>query len=125
MKKLLLLSFFITSLFAKLEWGDIFDAFDEAKEQNKKVMIMLSQRGCSGCEYMKSVVLEDKNVQKVLKKEYIAVHIDIHEDSVPENLKYFATPTFYFLDKNETILKRLNGGQNAKDFLETLQKIKE
>ena len=124
MKKIVLLILLATSMFAKVEWIDIFDAYDDAKASNKVVMVMLSRQGCPGCERMFNVVFEDKKVSKLLKEDFISVNIDVYEDSVPKNLDYFATPTFYFLDGDEKILKRLDGGENAGKFIKTLESLK-
>lgn len=125
MKKIvLLIMILVSSVFAQTQWSDMFDAFDEAAAQKKPVMIMLSMKGCPGCEYMKGVVFEDKAVAESIKKNFIAVELDVHVDFIPEELEYFATPTFYFLDAEENILKRLNGGENAKKFIKTLEGIK-
>lgn len=124
MKKIFLtLLFLFSSVFAKVEYTNMFDAYDEAKAQNKQVFIMLSQKGCPGCEYMESVVFADKNVEAYLKKSFITVDLDIYEEYVPEELEHFATPTLYFLDADENILKRVNGGENVKEFLQTLQEV--
>ncbi|MBN2816144.1 MAG: thioredoxin fold domain-containing protein [Campylobacterales bacterium] len=126
MKKLFL-SFllFVGMLYGDVKFTDMFDAYDEAKAQKKLVLVMLSQEGCSGCEYMKNVVFHNKDVSKYLEEKYITVHLDIYQEPVPEELEHFATPTFYFLDEDENILKRLNGGENAKDFLNTLKSVEE
>ena len=125
MKKVLILFMFLSvSLFAKVEWGDMFDVYDDAKASNKIVMVMLSRKGCPGCEYMKTVVFEDKTVEKLLQENFLSVELDVQEDFVPQDLEYFATPTFYFLDKDEKILKRLNGGLKVKEFIDILQKLK-
>jgi thioredoxin-related protein len=124
MKKIvLLLAFLIRSLVAEPKLTDIFDAYDDASSQNKNVIIMLSMEGCSVCEYMKDIVFEDKKVEKLLNN-FVLVELDVRADSIPENLKYFATPTFYFLDSNEKILKRVNGGKNVVDFTKILKKMK-
>lgn len=124
MKKIVLvLLFLISSLIAEPKLTDIFDAYDDAKEKNKNVIVMLSMEGCPGCEYMKDIVFEDKKVAKLLKG-FVLVEIDVRADSVPDALKYFATPTFYFLDSNEKILKRINGGQNVGEFTTTLKEMK-
>ncbi|MDF1883480.1 thioredoxin fold domain-containing protein [Sulfurimonas sp. SAG-AH-194-C21] len=120
----LLLFIFISSLCAKVEWNDMFDVFDDAQASNKIVMVMLSREGCPGCEYMHNVVFEDKQVNQLLNDGFLAVDLDVNQDFVPQNLDYFASPTFYFLDKNEKILKRLNGGLHTKDFLQILKEIK-
>jgi len=115
--------FFIASLSADVHYSDMFDVYDEAKAQKKLVLIMLSQKHCPGCEYMEGVVFKNEDVGRYLQENFVTVHLDIHEDYVPEELEHFATPTFYFLDENENILKRLNGGENAKDFYQTLQTV--
>ncbi len=125
MKKIvLLLCVLFYPLLAEVKYTDMFDAYDIAAKEHKLVLVMLSQKGCAGCQYMEGVVFENKDVNAYLKKEYITVHLDIHEDAVPLELEHFATPTFYFLDADENILKRLNGGENAKDFLNTLKEVR-
>lgn len=124
MKKVLLtLLLLISSLIAEVKFVDMFDAYEKAEEQNKLVMVMLSQKGCPGCEYMKSVVFENQDISEELSRSFISVYLDIREDAVPLELEHFATPTFYFLDADENIIKRINGGENAKDFLSTLKSL--
>jgi len=112
------------SLLADVKYTEMFDAYDIAEKENKLVMVMLSQKGCPGCQYMENIVFANKDISAYLAKEYIVVHLDIHEDAVPLELEHFATPTFYFLDADENILKRLDGGENAKDFLTTLKAVR-
>lgn len=125
MKKIfLVLLMMLTSLFAEVKYTEMFDAYDIAEKENKLVLVMLSQKGCPGCQYMENVVFANKDISEYLAKEYITVHLDVHEDAVPMELEHFATPTFYFLDAEENILKRLDGGENAKDFLITLKAVR-
>ena len=124
MKKIVLIvALLVSSLFAEPKLTDMFDAYENAKTQHKNVIVMLSMKGCPGCEYMKDIVFEDKNVAKLLKN-FVLVELDVHTDSIPDKLEYFATPTFYFLDADEKILKRLNGGENVGKFTKTLQSMK-
>ena len=125
MKKILLsLALLVSVAFANVSYTDIFDAYDKAEQEHKTVMVMLSQEGCPGCEYMENIVFNNADIAKTLKNDFIVVHVDIYKDGIPDGLEFFATPTFYFLDADENILKRLNGGQNAKDFSDTLKKFK-
>ena len=125
MKKIILLvALLVSSLMADVKYVDIFDAYDKAASEHKKVMVMLSKEGCPGCEYMESIVFKNKDVEKYLKENFVIAHVDIDKDGLPDEMDYFATPTFYFQDADEKILKRLNGGKNAKEFLETLKEIK-
>jgi|FLOH01.1.fsa_nt_gi thiol-disulfide isomerase/thioredoxin len=126
MKKILLTLLFLTSsLFAELNWVEnLEDAYDVAEKENKIVFVILSQRGCPACKYMKDIVLEDANVIEELNKDFVAVYLDIHHDDVPLELEHFVTPTLYFLDSNEKILHRTNGYENIKEFLEDLDSAK-
>lgn len=124
MKKIvLILLLTLSSVFAEVAYTHIFDVYEEAQKQNKLVLIMLSQKGCPGCEHMQEVVFENEEVNKYMKEKYLVVHIDVYEEGAPDGLEFFATPTFYFLDEEENILKRLNGGENEKEFLETLKTV--
>jgi len=125
MKKIFpLLALFCIALFADVKYIDIFDAYDEAKKEHKIVMVMLSQEGCPSCEYMEDVVFNNTNIAETLERRFVVVHVDVYKDGVPDGLEFFATPTFYFLDSNEKVLKKFTGGQNAKDFADTLKAVK-
>ncbi len=121
---LLIIAFLVTSAFANINWAeDIDEAYELAEKENKSVMVMLSLKGCPACKYMKNVVFEDKKFMTYFNKHFIAVHVDIHRDFIPDGLEYFATPTFYFLDANEKILYRINGSHNTREFLDELELI--
>lgn len=122
-KVFFLVALSIGSLFANVSWLDYDDAIERAQKENKIVMVMLSREGCSACEYMKDVAFVNDNVSAYLKKYFISVNIDVQQDFLPEGLTYFGTPTFYFLDKNEKKLDRINGGKNIEKFMEFLQKV--
>lgn len=112
-----------TSIFADVKYTNIFDAYEIAEAQNKPVLLMLSKKGCPGCEYMLDVVYKNPEVVEYINKHFVAVDIDVYEEGAPEGLEYFGTPTFYFLDKDENVLKRVNGGQKVDEFLQTLKGV--
>ena len=126
MKKILIImAFFATSLFAQMNWiGDLEDAYDNAEANHKIILVMLSQKGCPPCKYMKTIVFKDDKVIKEFNKNFIAVELDIHEDPVPLELPNFGTPTFYFLNADEEILDKFVGYKNQKDFLAKLEKVR-
>lgn len=119
MKKILTsLVLFTVCLFAEQEW---LHSYDEAKiqaaQQNKLVMVMLSKEGCDACWYMENIVFEDSAVDALLKKNFVPVYLDIHEDTIPEQFKFIGTPAFYFTDAaGKKIGYGLNGASNVKDF---------
>lgn len=124
MKKIIvLIALFATSLFADLDWVKYSEAMKIAKAENKIVMVMLSKKGCPACEYMKDIVFENDKVMEAFKKKFVAVYVDIHDDNIPNSLTYIGTPTFHFLNKYEIKMDRIDGGVNAKDFLDKLTEI--
>ncbi len=125
MKKIIFTLLFSCSflLAEPLHFTDIFDAYDVAKAQNRPVFVMLSKKACPGCKQMHNVVFKDEALSKYINKNFVMVEIDVYDEDVPEELEYFATPTLYFLDKDEHILKRINGGQKAPELLKTLKSV--
>ncbi|MBU1658135.1 thioredoxin family protein [bacterium] len=125
MKKIfLIISLLASSLFAEIVWLKYDDAVEQVKKNNKIIMVMLSREDCPTCEYMEDIVFEDKKVLEEFNKDFIGVHLDIHNDFIPEGLTYIGTPTFHFLNKFERRLDRLDGGANAKDFMDKLKEVK-
>jgi len=126
MKKLFFIALFVSStLFAQMHWEeDIEDAQEQGCRTNKVVMVMLSRVGCPACEYMKGVVFKDKNFTQKFNQNFIAVYVDVKEDFIPEGMTYFATPTFYFVGKDDKVLKKITGAKNAKEFADALNGLK-
>jgi len=125
-KKILLTLLFIVNAHAtQLNWiSDLDDVYDIADKEHKIVFVILSQKGCPACKYMKNTVLKNKDVIKEFNKNFIGVHLDIHHDSVPLELEHFVTPTLFFLNADEEILYRINGYKNEKEFLDELDTVK-
>ena len=126
MKNFLLLVLFIaSSVFADIKWHGYDDAMEIAKkEKTKIVIIMFEHEGCPACAYMENVVFKDKNIQKIINKNFIAVDVDVYNDFVPDGMSYIGTPTFYFLTYDKKVLMKIQGAYNIKDFLSILEKVK-
>lgn len=122
-KVLLLITILVSSLFAEIEWMKYDDALEKSKKENKIVMIMLSREGCPACDYMKDIVFENDDVLDEFNKDFIGVHLDIHEDYIPEEFSYIGTPTFHFINKHERKLDRIDGGVNSKDFTTKMREV--
>jgi len=118
---LLLLS---TTLFgAQIKWANSYDdALKTAKSQNKPILLMLSQPGCPTCVSMKSLMASDELVSNEIASKFVAVEVNILKDDWNMKFRAFATPTFYFIDKNENKLSRqFIGGAPAAEFLKVLK----
>jgi len=124
LKVFLIASLFISALFAEIEWMKYDEAMEVAKKENKIVMVMLSREGCPACEYMKDIVFENDAVLAEFNKDFIGVHLDIHNDYIPDEFSYIGTPTFHFLNKHERKIERIDGGVNARDFTVKMKETK-
>ncbi|HZF69526.1 thioredoxin family protein [Sulfuricurvum sp.] len=124
-KIILALSLLASCALAELKWAPSYDAaLAQAKKEKKNVMVMLSKEGCPACDYMTDVVFEEKMVMSEVAKSYVPVHIDIHNDFIPEGLGYIGTPTFHFLDANGKKIGRYDGAANVPNFMGILGKYK-
>ena len=115
------------SVFAEQDWLRSYEQGKvQALQENKLVLVMLSKEGCDACWYMENIVFEDSAIDALLKKNFVPVYLDIHEDSVPEQLKYVGTPAFYFTDAQGIKIGHvLNGASNVKDFMSRINAVLE
>jgi thiol:disulfide interchange protein len=125
MRYLVLMILFVISLIAselKIE-HNFTTAIQKAKKQNKEVMMIYSAVWCPECEYMKEIVLKDKEIVNYIQKRYIVLILDIQKDKLPEQYKYIGIPTFFFIDKNEKETNKIIGGDKASKFLKKLKDL--
>lgn len=120
-KIVLLLALTSSFVFAKLDFGtDYAAALASAKSEDKKILLMLSKKECPACWWMKNVAFKDEALAKRIKDNFVTIMIDIEKQEVPMNLEFIGTPTFYFLDKKQDQLSRIDGARNVKQFNERL-----
>jgi thioredoxin-related protein len=74
---------------------------------------------------MKDVVFKnDEIVANEINSNFIPVDVNILKDDWNKKFRAFATPTFYFIDKNENkIGRQFVGGAEGADFLKVLKEI--
>jgi thioredoxin-related protein len=127
LKKLLLIGVLATGLFAaSINWAPNYkEAVELAKKENKPIMLMLSQPGCPACIQMKDVIFKgDELLANEINTKFIPVEVNILKDDWNKKFRAFATPTFYFIDKNENkIGRQFVGGAEAADFMKILKDI--
>lgn len=124
MKKLLLIALLsLHAIAGEIFWNDSYvDAAEEAKEDNKPMLVFMSQAGCSGCQYMEDNVLSDPKVRDYIDAHYVAVHLDIHDNDAPKNLQMPVTPVFHFLKSDGSELKEtLVGGKTTPFFYKIIK----
>ncbi|MRI58142.1 MAG: thioredoxin family protein [Epsilonproteobacteria bacterium] len=116
----------VTALFAAgFDWVRDYDqALKLAKEKNRPIMVMISQKDCPTCEYMEDVAFEDDDLIDFVEHNFIPLKLDLKE-AKKLGFKAYGTPTFYFLRSDGSkITRALVGGATAKVFLQKLHEIK-
>lgn len=124
MKNFLLIALFCVSVFAaQIDWApDYKSALAKAKKENKLVLLMLTQPGCSACADMKKTIASDELIVNELNTKFVPVEVDVYEGQWNKKFRAIATPTFYFLDSNENkTIRSLSGGTTAPIFFKMLK----
>lgn len=124
-KGFLVASLLVSCAFADIKWAKSYDtALASAKKEKKNVMVMLSREGCPACDYMDNIVFEDTDVEDVINKGFIPVHIDIKKDKIPFGLDFIGTPTFHFISPTGKKVERIDGAVKSLKLIEVLNTIK-
>ena len=98
-------------------------ALSLAKKNNKPMMLKLTSEDCHFCKKMDKEVLAETEVKSLLNENFILLNIDVKKEELPLPLDYSVTPTFFFIDKDEKIIYRIQGAWNKKDFLKLLAMV--
>ena len=99
-------------------------ALKKASQEDKIIMIKATSKHCHYCKKMDREVFIEEEIVKALQKDFIAVSIDVGKTTLPLGLKADMTPTFFFINKDKKMIKRIPGSWNKEDFLEILKEAK-
>lgn len=115
----------LTLYAGEIDWYyDYTEALEKAQNENKYILVFMSQPGCGTCEYMKENVFVDGDVENYINSHFVALTLNVYDEDVPTPLKVRVTPVFHFLDqKGEPVRPKLIGGKTAPFFLKLLQEI--
>ena len=119
---LVLLSGFV-SLFA-LEFHSYKEARELQKESGKIIMIDVVRSDCHYCTDMQKEVFDNKEMSVWLEERFIPVKVNLDIDTLPLGLKVSFTPTFFFVDKDEKVIKKIPGAWSIQDFKDLTKNIK-
>lgn len=119
---------FISLVFFSISlWGVVFHSYEDAlklQKQNKKIiMIDAVSTNCHYCEDMNNNVLQDPKMSQWLEKRFITVKMNIHKETLPLGLKVNFTPTFFFIDSEQKLVKKIPGSWKIEDFKDLTKNI--
>jgi len=106
----------------KLSSVDTLDSIlEQAKKQNKLIMIKATSPHCWYCRKMDKEVFDDIDIQNKLSKDFILLEINVDQFEIPYGMdKYYrrVTPSFFVLDGSKKYYSSLPGSWNKEDFTE-------
>jgi len=108
-----------------VQWRDFSDqVFDEAKRDNKFVVLYLKAVWCHWCHVMEGTTYRDPAVLDAMAKHYIPVRVD--QDSRPDlSLRYedYGWPATIIFGPDGTEIAKLRGYRQPEQFLAVLNDI--
>lgn len=99
-------------------------ALKMASQDDRIIMIKATSRHCHYCKKMDREVFVEDEVVQVFQKDFIAVSVDVGKAALPLGLESAVTPTFFFVNKDKKMIKRIPGSWNKEDFLVILKEAK-
>lgn len=101
---------------------DLNKAIDDAKSQNKNIMLIFSQDDCYYCDLLKKDTLSNGDVISKLNEGYVTVIVDVNQQpQLAAKYKVFGTPVIVFMDQNQKDIGRIEGYVDANEFLDYIK----
>lgn len=101
---------------------DYAKAVQSAQESKKPLFVMVSSPKCPECNYMKKNIFIQKEVYEYIHKNFTPVELHVRDKKIPEQMKYWGIPRFYFSKDGENVYKKKMGGMKKEQFIEFMKK---
>ncbi|MDT8339349.1 MAG: DUF255 domain-containing protein [Sulfurimonas sp.] len=112
------------SLFG-VDWQGYEEAKKTQQKSSKIIMIYIERTDCRYCVNMHRDVFDDKEMSQWIEERFIPVKLNLDMDDIPLGISVSMTPSFYFVGKNQNIIKMIPGSWNIDDFKSLIKNIKE
>jgi len=119
---LILLTFFLTS--QALEWKSYEEALKIQKQNNKPIMIDVVRTHCHYCSDMQRNVFDNEAMSLWLEERFIPVKLNLDSQKLPLGLQVSFTPSFFFVNAQGEIIKKIPGAWNIEDFQSMTKDLK-
>jgi thioredoxin-related protein len=98
-------------------------AFSQAKEEGKILVIFITATNCHYCKKMEEETLSKENVKEALAQNFVLFTINEDEEELPLGLQEGMTPNFVFVDNDENIMDMAPGVRSPSEFIDKLNVI--
>lgn len=132
MKYLLLLIFLVVSSNAasskfteEMGYETVYKkAFEKAKLENKNLLMIISTKVCPWCRKLERQTLKKEEINNTIQKNFVPLSVDNDLKNFPKKYEAMVVPTIYFVDvKKDSVIKRVLGYKNRKDFKKLLDEV--
>ena len=107
----------------RLEFVDFDRAKRLAQATGKIVLIEVTSPTCHYCLKMERTTLIDPEIVRFIDRHFVPVRVDVSREKLPAGLKWTMTPTFFFLDAEGRLVKKVPGAWPKEDFLTILKEV--
>jgi thioredoxin-related protein len=112
-----------TVVFASIKFEKDYEvAIETSKDEKKPLFIMVSSPKCPECNYMKKNIFTQKEVYDYIHKNFIPTEIHVRSKNIPEQMKFWGIPRFYFSHDGENVYEKKMGGMKTEQFIEFMRK---
>lgn len=122
--RLFILLAFISATLQAVDWMSYKEALELQKKTHKPIMLDVMRTDCHYCIAMDQKVFKDIEMTKWLQERFIPVKINLDIDTMPIDQEVTFTPTFFFLDTQGKIIKKIPGSWNIQDFKDLTRGIR-
>lgn len=107
-----------------IDWTYSFDnGLEQAKEQDKPIMIDFYGESCSWCNVLDKKTYTDEEVNSLAEK-FICIKIDFYKNrQVANRYKIQGLPTIVFLNSDAEEIERIVGYRGPSSFVEIMKKV--
>ena len=100
------------------------DAFNEARERDKIILVSVGMEGCAACARMESLTYTDSAVIDLINRNFIAVEVDAEaRPDIGERYSDWAWPATIFLAPDATQVLAIRGNRIPRNFIPILKDL--
>ena len=99
-------------------------AFEQAKAENKIILVSVGMEGCAACARMESLTYTDNNVIALIDEHFVAIEVDAEaRPDIGERYSDWAWPVTIFLAPDATQVFALRGNRLPRNFIPILEDL--
>lgn len=134
MKYILFLLFLVSLSFAssaefikEMKYETLYEtALQKAKNENKILMMVATSQSCPWCRKLERQTLKKDEINSVIQSKFIPLSVDQDLKNFPSIFEVKVVPTIYFINpKDESVISKVLGYKNKKEFAEIISEVKE